>query len=229
MTENVDQSEIAKFESLAHLVVGPGGATSARCTTSARCASTTSRGAVELVGNARHGDRRCGGGILAEAMAARGARRTGCGSRAKAPLVVSAPAPSKPACGCTYRQVSAEALAARSAWARSTSSRVSKWSNTCRIRRSIVAACATLAKPGGHVFLSTINRNPKAWALAVVGCANMLLDLVPRGTHDYRKVHQTGRTARARSATPGSTTLEIIGMAYNPFTRSAELGIQTST
>ncbi len=62
--------------------------------------------------------------------------------------------------------------------------------------QSIVSACATLAKPGGHVFFSTINRNPKAWALAVVG-AEYLLNLVPRGTHDYRKFIRPSELARA--------------------------------
>jgi len=88
--------------------------------------------------------------------------------------------------------------------------------------QSIVSACAALAKPGGHVFFSTINRNPKAWALAVVG-AEYLLNLVPRGTHDYRKFIRPSELARAvRDA--GLIPREIIGMTYNPLTRKAALG-----
>ncbi len=85
-----------------------------------------------------------------------------------------------------------------------------------------VQACATLAKPGGWVFFSTINRNAKAFALAIVG-AEYVLNLLPRGTHEYAKFLKPSELARhARAA--GLEVREVIGMRYNPFTKSATLG-----
>jgi len=86
---------------------------------------------------------------------------------------------------------------------------------------SIVAACSRLVRSGGHVVLSTINRNPKAWALAVVG-AEYVLNLLPRGTHDYRKFITPAELSRAVRAA-GLTVVEIVGMTYNPFTHTARL------
>ena len=88
-----------------------------------------------------------------------------------------------------------------------------------------VQACATLAKPGGWVFFSTINRNAKAFALAIVG-AEYVLNLLPRGTHEYAKFLKPSELARyARGA--GLEVREVIGMRYNPFTKSATLGSDT--
>ena len=81
---------------------------------------------------------------------------------------------------------------------------------------SVVEACARLARPGGHLVFSTINRNPKAWALAVVG-AEYILGLLPRGTHEYAKFIRPAELARAVRAA-GLDVLEIRGMVYNPFT-----------
>ena len=120
-----------------------------------------------------------------------------------------------------YRQISAEALAAEAPGAFDVVACLEMIEHVPD-PQSIVSACATLVKPGGHVFFSTINRNPKAWALAVVG-AEYLLNLVPRGTHDYRKFIRPSELARAvRDA--GLDTREIIGMTYNPLTRKAALG-----
>ncbi|HEX4327278.1 MAG TPA: bifunctional 2-polyprenyl-6-hydroxyphenol methylase/3-demethylubiquinol 3-O-methyltransferase UbiG, partial [Burkholderiales bacterium] len=90
---------------------------------------------------------------------------------------------------------------------------------------SIVAACAALVKPGGHVFFSTINRNAKAYALAVIG-AEYVLGMLPRGTHDYAKFIKPSELTRfCRQA--GLNVREIRGMTYNPLTRYYGLGTDT--
>jgi 2-polyprenyl-6-hydroxyphenyl methylase/3-demethylubiquinone-9 3-methyltransferase len=91
---------------------------------------------------------------------------------------------------------------------------------------STVAACARLVKPGGNVFFSTISRNPKAYLLAVIG-AEYILNMLPKGTHDYAKFLRPAELARfAREA--GLAVEEIIGMSYNPLTRTYSLGSNTS-
>jgi 2-polyprenyl-6-hydroxyphenyl methylase/3-demethylubiquinone-9 3-methyltransferase len=90
---------------------------------------------------------------------------------------------------------------------------------------SIVRACATLVKPGGYVFFSTINRNLKAYLFAVLG-AEYLLKLLPRGTHDYEKFITPAELARfARHA--GLDLIELRGMTYHPLTQTYELGADT--
>ena len=90
---------------------------------------------------------------------------------------------------------------------------------------SVVAACARLARPGGQVFFSTINRNPKSYLFAVVG-AEYLLRLLPRGTHDYLRFIKPSELARfAREA--GLRPEEVLGMTYNPLTRAYRRGPDT--
>jgi 2-polyprenyl-6-hydroxyphenyl methylase / 3-demethylubiquinone-9 3-methyltransferase len=86
---------------------------------------------------------------------------------------------------------------------------------------SVVRACAQLVKPGGHVFFSTINRNSKAYVMAVVG-AEYVLGLLPRGTHDYSKFIRPGELSGYCRKT-GLEVDEIVGMHYDPFRRTAEL------
>jgi 2-polyprenyl-6-hydroxyphenyl methylase/3-demethylubiquinone-9 3-methyltransferase len=218
VADNVDHSEIAKFESLAHRWWDPeGDFRTLHDINPVRLDYIAQR--CDLTGK-RVADIGCGGGILAEAMAVRGADVLGT-DLAEGPLAVARLHAIETATPIHYRQISAEALAVESP--------ASFDVVTCLEMiehvpdpASIVAACATLAKPGGHVFFSTVNRNPKAWALAVVG-AEYLLNLVPRGTHDYRKFIRPSELARdARDA--GLSIQEIIGMTYNPFTRKASLG-----
>ena len=91
---------------------------------------------------------------------------------------------------------------------------------------SIVRACAKLVKPGGQVFFSTINRSPKAYLFAVIG-AEYVLKLLPRGTHDYARFLRPAELARlGRDA--GLTVEEIIGMIYNPLSKTYSLGRDTS-
>ena len=90
---------------------------------------------------------------------------------------------------------------------------------------SVVQACAALVKPGGHVFFSTLNRNPKAYLLAIVG-AEYVLNMVPRGTHDYAGLIKPSELAgMCRRA--GLAVERMAGMTYNPFTRVYSLGSDT--
>ena len=90
---------------------------------------------------------------------------------------------------------------------------------------STIAACATLAKPGGYVFFSTLNRTPKAYVMAVIG-AEYVLKMLPKGTHDYAKFikpSELSRWAKSAGLEPG----QLIGMAYNPFTQRYRLNQNT--
>ena len=91
---------------------------------------------------------------------------------------------------------------------------------------SIVAACARLVKPGGHVFFSTLNRNPKSYLFAVIG-AEYVLKLLPRGTHDYAKFIKPAELSR-HCRTAGLAVEEIRGMSYNPFSKIYSLGQDSS-
>ncbi|MFN3883503.1 MAG: bifunctional 2-polyprenyl-6-hydroxyphenol methylase/3-demethylubiquinol 3-O-methyltransferase UbiG [Rhodocyclaceae bacterium] len=166
----------------------------------------------------------CGGGLLTEGMAALGAEVMGIDLSEKA-LAVAQLHLHESGHEIDYRLVSAEALAAEIP--------ASFDVVTCMEMlehvpdpASTVRACATLVKPGGQVFFSTINRNPKAWLFAVVG-AEYLLRLLPKGTHEYAKFLRPAELARfARQA--GLEVEEIVGMSYNPLTRTYSLGSDTS-
>ncbi len=162
----------------------------------------------------------CGGGILSESMAAHGAVVTGI-DLGEAPLAVARLHLRESGHKVEYLRVSAEELAAE----RPESFDVV----TCMEMlehvpdpASTIAACAKLVKSGGHVFFSTINRNPKAWLFAIVG-AEYVLNLLPKGTHEYMKFIMPSELERwARHA--GLTIHQFIGMHYNPFTRAYRLG-----
>ena len=166
----------------------------------------------------------CGGGILAESMAVRGARVTG--------IDLSEPAISvarlhllESRQQVDYRLVSAEALA-KDAPESFDAVTCMEMLEHVPDPASVVRACKTLAKPGGQVFLSTINRNLKAYLFAVIG-AEYLLNLLPRGTHDYARFRRPSELARyCRDA--GLRIEEIIGMSYNPLTKIYSLGSDTS-
>ena len=165
----------------------------------------------------------CGGGILAEAMARRGARVKGIDLSDKA-LKVAQLHLLESRLEVDYEAISAEDLAARSP--------ASCDVVTCMELlehvpdpASTVRACAQLARPGGQVFFSTINRNPKSYLLAVIG-AEYVLKLLPKGTHDYMKFIKPSELARhCRDA--GLEVRAIIGMSYNPLTRVYSLGRNT--
>ena len=167
----------------------------------------------------------CGGGILADAMARKGATVTGIDLSSKALKVAQLHALEAGTPNISYREVAAEALAAEQPAAFDVVSCMEMLEHVPD-PASVVRACATLVKPGGWVFFSTINRNPKAYLFAVVG-AEYLLKLLPRGTHDYAKFLRPAELARhCRDA--GLTTVEIVGMSYNPLTRGYSLGNDTS-
>ncbi|MER2526957.1 MAG: bifunctional 2-polyprenyl-6-hydroxyphenol methylase/3-demethylubiquinol 3-O-methyltransferase UbiG [Candidatus Competibacter denitrificans] len=157
----------------------------------------------------------CGGGILAESMALRGAEVTGI-DMGEAPLAVARLHQLESGATLSYRQITAEELA-DSEPGRFEIVTCMEMLEHVPDPASTIAACARLLKPGGHVFFSTINRNPKAYWLAVIG-AEYVLRLLPKGTHDYRKFIRPSELASwARAA--GLTVQHLIGMHYNPLLR----------
>ncbi len=165
----------------------------------------------------------CGGGLLSEGMAAMGAQVTGIDLSEKA-LAIARLHLFESAQAVDYRLISAEAMA-EEAPSRFDVVTCLELLEHVPDPASTVAACASLVKPGGQVFLSTINRNPKAYLLAVVG-AEYLFNLLPRGTHDYTRFLKPAELARlCRDA--GLEVLEITGLRYNPFKREGSIGADT--
>ena len=167
----------------------------------------------------------CGGGILSDSMARRGAEVLGIDLASKALRVAELHALEAQTPRVSYREVSVEALAAEET--------ASFDAVTCMEMlehvpdpASVVRACAALVKPGGWVFISTINRNPKAFLFAIVG-AEYVLNLLPRGTHEYDKFLKPSELAGFCRA----SSLELQqsrGLEYNPFTRRYRLSADTS-
>ena len=158
----------------------------------------------------------CGGGILAESMARKGARVTGIDLSEKA-LQVARLHLQESKLDIRYEKSPVEDCVGAFDVV------------TCMELlehvpdpASMVAACARLARPGGHVFFSTINRNPKSYLFAVVG-AEYVLGLLPKGTHDYQRFVKPSELAGWCRAS-GLATEELIGMTYNPLTRRYRLG-----
>ncbi|MEX2366286.1 MAG: bifunctional 2-polyprenyl-6-hydroxyphenol methylase/3-demethylubiquinol 3-O-methyltransferase UbiG, partial [Pseudohongiellaceae bacterium] len=161
----------------------------------------------------------CGGGILSEALAHRGAKVTGI-DMGQAPLAVAKLHVLESGLEIDYQQATAEQFAAAHG---------QQFDVVCCLEMlehvpdpaSVIQACKTLLKPGGHLFLSTINRNPKSYLFAVIG-AEYILRLLPRGTHDYSKFIRPSEIARwARDS--GLEMQQLTGMTYNPFTRKYRL------
>lgn len=166
----------------------------------------------------------CGGGLLSEGMAALGAEVTGIDLSEK-PLGVARLHLLESGQKVDYRQISAEALAEQMPGAFDTVTCLEMLEHVPN-PSSTITACARLVKPGGQVFFSTLNRNPKAYLFAVVG-AEYLLKLLPKGTHDYAKFikpSELSRWAKMGNLEPQ----EILGMSYNPLTREYSLGRDTS-
>ncbi|MEP7182502.1 MAG: bifunctional 2-polyprenyl-6-hydroxyphenol methylase/3-demethylubiquinol 3-O-methyltransferase UbiG [Betaproteobacteria bacterium] len=166
----------------------------------------------------------CGGGVLSEAMAARGASVLGIDLGEKA-LGVAKLHRLESGAAVDYRLVAAETLARETPAAFDVVTCMELLEHVPD-PGSVVAACAALTKPGGTVVFSTINRNPKAYLLAIVG-AEYVLNLLPKGTHDYARFLKPSELATyARRA--GLAPLAITGMTYNPLTKLFRLGPDTA-
>ena len=167
----------------------------------------------------------CGGGILADSMARKGADVLGIDLATKALKVAQLHALEAQTEGVQYQEISAETLALEQP--------ASFDVVTCMEMlehvpdpSSIVKACAALVKPGGHVFFSTINRNAKAFMFAIIG-AEYVLNLLPRGTHEYAKLIKPSELAGYCRAA-GLALQQTKGFQYNPLTRHYWLDGDTS-
>ena len=167
----------------------------------------------------------CGGGILADSMARKGAEVLGIDLASKPLKVAQLHALEAQTEGVQYREVSAEALAAEQPGSFDVVTCMEMLEHVPD-PSSIVQACAALVKPGGHVFFSTINRNAKAFLFAIVG-AEYVLNMIPRGTHEYAKLLKPSELAGfCRSS--GLALQQTRGMEYNPLTRHYWLSADTS-
>lgn len=216
-TQNVDQHEIGKFEELAARWWDPNSEfkplhdiNPLRLDYIDKAAGLSGKEILDVG---------CGGGILSESMAVRGAKVTGI-DMGGMPLRVAELHTLETGVEVTYRQVPVETLAEE---------RPAQFDLvTCMEMlehvpdpSSVVAACARLVKPGGFIFFSTLNRNPKSYLLAIIG-AEYVLGMLPRGTHDYaRFIKPSELGAWVRAA--GMRTSDITGMTYNPLTDTYRL------
>ena len=162
----------------------------------------------------------CGGGILSESMARRGAVVMGIDA-GKAPLTVAKLHALESNIKVDYQQTTAEALASKHPEEFEIVTCMEMLEHVPD-PASVIQACADLAQPDSHLFFSTINRNPKAYAFAIVG-AEYLLKMLPKGTHDYAKFIRPSELSHwLRDA--GLELIDITGMSYNPLTRQYKLG-----
>jgi len=222
MSINIDPAEIAKFSEIAHRWWDP--------TSEFRPLHEINPLRLDYIDRAEGLagkeviDVGCGGGILAEAMAERGARVTGIDA-AERPLKVAQLHLYESGRSVDYRLVTVEDLAAE----RPSSCDIV----TCMELlehvpdpMSTIRSCATLLRPGGAAFFSTISRNPKAYLFAILG-AEYVLKLLPRGTHDYAKFIKPSELA-SMCRRAGLDVRALIGMTYNPITKRYTLEPDTS-
>jgi 2-polyprenyl-6-hydroxyphenyl methylase/3-demethylubiquinone-9 3-methyltransferase len=167
----------------------------------------------------------CGGGVLSDAMARSGAQVTGIDLASKAVRVAQLHALEAQTPNVTYREVSAEALAAEQPGTFDVVTCMEMLEHVPD-PASVVQACAALVKPGGWVFFSTLNRNPKSFLFAIVG-AEYVLNLLPKGTHEYAKMIRPSELATyCRSAE--LDLRHTRGMEYNPITKRYWMSDDTS-
>ena len=222
-TVNADPAELAKFSDLAHHWWDPDG--EFRPLHQINPLRLDWINQLSPLAGQQVLDVGCGGGILSDSMARKGAEVTGIDLATKALRVARLHALEAQTPRIQYREISVEALAEEAP--------ASFDAVTCMEMlehvpdpQSVVSACARLVKPRGWVFFSTINRNAKAYALAIVG-AEYLLKMLPRGTHEYAKFIQPSELAAAcRHA--GLDLLHTRGMLHNPVTGRYWLGEDTS-
>ncbi|MGY0219341.1 bifunctional 2-polyprenyl-6-hydroxyphenol methylase/3-demethylubiquinol 3-O-methyltransferase UbiG [Endozoicomonadaceae bacterium StTr2] len=165
----------------------------------------------------------CGGGILSESMARRGAEVTGI-DMGEAPLNVARLHSLESGVEVNYRRITAEQLAEEEPGSYDVVTCLEMLEHVPD-PESIIRSLFTLVKPGGQVFMSTINRNPKAWLLAIAG-AEYILKMLPKGTHDYDKFIRPSELSRWIRGT-GMQLHDLTGMTYNPITGQYKLGRDT--
>ena len=222
-TMNVDLAELAKFSDLAHRWWDP--ESEFRPLHQINPLRLEWINALAPLSGQRVLDVGCGGGILADAMARKGASVLGIDLAPKSLKVAQLHALEAQTTGVDYREVSAEDLAAEQPGSFDVVTCMEMLEHV-PAPASIVQACATLVKPGGWVFFSTLNRNPKSFLFAIVG-AEYVLNLLPRGTHEYaRMVRPSELAGYCRAA--GLDLQATRGMQYNPLTRRYWLNADTS-
>lgn len=167
----------------------------------------------------------CGGGILSDSMARQGAQVTGIDLSIKALRVAQLHALEANTANVSYREISAEALALEQP-ARFDVVTCMEMLEHVPDPASVVKACSELVKPGGWVFFSTLNRNPKAFLFAIVG-AEYLLQMLPKGTHEYAKLIRPSELA-GHCRVAGLELTHTKGLEYNPLTRRYWLSQDTS-
>ncbi|MGS0741545.1 bifunctional 2-polyprenyl-6-hydroxyphenol methylase/3-demethylubiquinol 3-O-methyltransferase UbiG [Glaciimonas sp. GG7] len=219
---NVDPSELQKFSDLAHRWWDPDAEfrplheiNPLRLEWISARAALAGKNVVDIG---------CGGGILAESMAKKGANVTGVDLSEKA-LKVADLHGLESGVQVRYEKIAAEDLATREAGQFDVVTCMEMLEHVPD-PASIVRACATLVKPGGKVFFSTLNRNPKAYLFAILG-AEYLLRMLPKGTHDYAKFITPAELSQF-SRNAGLITDGIKGMSYNPVTRVYSLNQDVS-
>ncbi len=216
-TDNVDASDIARFEALAHRWWDSQGEFKPL-----HDINPIRLGFVErhtsLVGKSVL-DVGCGGGILAEAMAGKGASVTGI-DMAEAALNVARHHAEESKLMIEYARIPAETLAQQQPESYDIITCMEMLEHVPN-PAAIIQACATLVKPEGYIFFSTLNRNPKSFLFAILG-AEYLLHLLPRGTHEYGKfIRPSELSFWARQS--GLEPADIQGMGYNPLTRTYKI------
>jgi 2-polyprenyl-6-hydroxyphenyl methylase/3-demethylubiquinone-9 3-methyltransferase len=216
--QNVDAAEVAKFDALASRWWDPEGEFRPLHEINPLRLDWI-RQHVEMSG-CRVLDVGCGGGILTESMATAGAKATGI-DMAEGPLTVARLHQIESGAEVEYLQATAEEMAAKHAGKFDIVTCLEMLEHVPSPQQ-VIASVADLVKPGGHVFFSTINRNPKSFLFAIVG-AEYVLKLLPAGTHDYQKfIRPSELEGWARAA-----KLELqssIGLQYNPLSREYSLG-----
>ena len=211
--DNVDPAEIAKFEKLASRWWDPSSEFKPLHDINPLRANWIDQ--FSQVNNKTLLDVGCGGGLLCEAMAFRGANVTGI-DMGEEPLSVAKIHRLESELDITYQQSTAEALAESHAGQFDVVTCLEMLEHVPD-PASVIQACADLAKPGADLYFSTINRNPKAFMFAIVG-AEYLLNMLPKGTHEYAKFIKPSELARwVRAA--GLNITHMTGMTYNPITR----------
>ena len=222
-THNVDPAELAKFSDLAHRWWDPN--SEFRPLHQINPLRLEWINGLAPIKGKQVLDVGCGGGILSDAMARAGATVTGIDLAGKSLKVAQLHALESQTPNVIYREISAEALAAETP-AQFDVVTCMEMLEHVPDPAAIVKACSALVKPGGWVFFSTLNRNPKSFVFAIIG-AEYVLNLLPKGTHEYARFIRPGELA-AHCRAAGLNLQATKGLQYNPLTRRYWLDADTS-